>query len=62
MPWGQKRAVAPAALDFLKNQLLEKMKLQEVTWAELGPTWAPKRAQNGAQGGGQDGAKKEKKK
>ena len=28
------------ALVFLKNRLLEKMKLQEATWAHLGPKWS----------------------
>ena len=39
------------ALVFLKIDFLKKMKLQEATWAELGPTWVPKRVQNGAQEG-----------
>ena len=29
----------------------EKIRLQEPTWAKVRPTWAPKRAQSGAQKG-----------
>ena len=37
-----------AGLVFLKNDVFEQIKCQEATWAELGPTWASKRVQNGA--------------
>ena len=63
-PWGQKRAVAPVALVFLKNRLLEKKKLQEATWARVGPKWSqlgPKRDPKCSPRGAQDEAKKEKK-
>ena len=46
-----------AGLIFLKNHVFEKVRCQEATWAELGPTWAPKRTQNGCQ----EGAKTEQK-
>ena len=46
---------------FLKINIFEKVRCQEATWAELGPTSAPKRIQIGSQKASQDGAKKEKK-
>ena len=63
-PWAPKRAVAPAALVFWKDRLLEKKKLQDATWAHVGPKWGqlgPKRGPKWSPRGGQDGAKKEKK-
>ena len=42
----------------LKIHVFEKVRCQEAVWAELGPTWASKRTQNGAQ----EGAKTEQKK
>ena len=54
----QNRAVAAVALVFLKNQLLEKMKLQEATWVDFGPIWVaqggPKWVQNGPRGGSEE--------
>ena len=41
----------------VKIEFFEKVKCQEATWAELGPTWVPKRLQNGAR----EGAKTEQK-
>ena len=49
------------ALVFLKIDFLEKMRVQEATWAELRPTWAPKRVPNGAQKRAKTEAKKEMK-
>ena len=36
-PGGPERAVAAAALVFFLNRLLETKKLQEATWAHVGP-------------------------
>ena len=46
------------ALVFLKIDFLKKMRVQEATWADLGPTWVTKRLQKAAQ----EGAKAEQKK
>ena len=37
--WGQNRALARAALVFLKIDFLKKMKVQEATWVDLGSIW-----------------------
>ena len=37
--WGQNRALARAALVFLKIDFLEKMRVQEATWVDLGSIW-----------------------
>ena len=59
--WGQNRAVAAAALVFLKIDLLKKTRAQEATLAELSPIWVPKREPKWSPRGSQNGAKKEKK-
>ena len=60
--WGARRVkivLSPrAGLVFLKINVFEKVGCLEATWAELEPTWAPKRLQIGAQ----EGAKTEQKK
>ena len=59
---GVKFVLSPrAGLVFLKNDVFEKIRCQEATWAELGPTWAPKRGPKWSPKASQDGAKKEKK-
>ena len=50
-----------AGLVFLKINVFEKVRCQEATWAELEPTWAPKRLQKGAQEGAKTMQQKEKK-
>ena len=45
----------------MKINVFQKVRCQEATWAELGPTWAPKRGPKWSPRGSQDGAKKEKK-
>ena len=56
---GVKIVLSPSvALVFLKIDFLEKMRVREATWAELEPTWAPKRLQKGPQ----EGARTEQKK
>ena len=48
-PW--KRARHYACRCFVKIKVFEKMRCQEVTWADLGSIWGAKRLQNEAQGG-----------
>ena len=36
---------------FVTNEVFEKMRCQEATWADLGPIWGAKRLQNGRRGG-----------
>ena len=31
---------------FVTNEVFEKIRCQEATWADLGPIWVPKRLQN----------------
>ena len=45
----------------MKITFLNKIRLQEATWAEVKPKWAPKREPKWSPRGSQDGAKKEKK-
>ena len=40
-----KRSRHYACRCFMKIRVFEEMKCQEATWAELEPTWAPKRPQ-----------------
>ena len=49
------------ALVFVKSHVFEQIRPQEATWAEVSPTWAPKRGPKGSPRGSQKGAKKEKK-
>ena len=59
---GSKKCVFPDVFQcFLKINFFEKVRCQEATWAELGPTWAPKRSQNGAQKRAKTEQKKRKK-
>ena len=47
---GSKKCVLPCVFHcFLNMYFFDKVRCQEATWAELGPTWAPKRVQHGAQ-------------
>ena len=50
-----------AGLVFLKIRVFEKIRCQEATWAELGPTWAPQRDQNGGKKRAKTDKTKEKK-
>ena len=59
--WGQNRAVAAAALVFLKIDLFKKTIIQDAILAELSPIWVPKRDPEWSPRGSQNGAKKEKK-
>ena len=43
----------------MKIHVFEKVRCQEATWAELGPTWAPKREPKWSPRGSQNGVKKE---
>ena len=36
---------------FVRNDVFDKIRCQEATWADLGSIWAPKRLQNGGRGG-----------
>ena len=45
----------------MKINFLKNIACQEATWAELRPTWAPKRVPNGAQKRAKTEAKKERK-
>ena len=44
--WGQNRALARAALVFLKSTFWRKMKVQEATWVDLGSIWVAQGGQN----------------
>ena len=44
--WGQNRALARAALVFLKIDFWEKMRVQEATWVDLGSIWVAQGGQN----------------
>ena len=58
----QNRAVAHTGLVFLKNQLLEKIKLQDGSWAHLGPIWVANGGSKRRPFGDQVGVKKGKEK
>ena len=39
---------------FVTNEVFEKIRCQEATWADLGPIWVPKRVQNVPGGGSEN--------
>ena len=49
--WGRRMGFRHSETAFRENQAFKEVRLQEATWAELGPTWAPKRVQKGFQNG-----------
>ena len=39
---------------FVTNDVFDKIRCEEATWADLGSIWAPKRLQNGRRGGSKE--------